>query len=347
MTRHVLAMLIIVASPAIALALQPGADPPGVEATNQDGKTVNLADLYGRRPVVIFFYPKSFTPGCTIEVQSFRDTHDDLSAFDAAVFGVSQDDQSTQRKFCDQYELQYDLLVDDGAIAKAFDVPAKGRFNSRWTVVIGRTGKVLLVEQNVNQDIKAHPANVRSALQADWKQYLAGFEPLFNGKDLDDWVPIQASADTWTVADGVLRCSGNPVCYVRTKKSYADYKLLVEFKYTEKLGNAGLLVHITGPDQVWPKSIEPNLNVGQMGKFYVIDGAEVKYVGENPLQNVEIAPGQWHRYEITCKADTIEAVLNGRLVNRAVKSNLTAGLIGIQSEGVPVHFRTVAIKSLK
>ena len=160
------------------------------------------------------------------------------------------------------------------------------------------------------------------------------------------WQAVSADADTWKVVKGELHCTGTPTCYVRTKESYKDYHLLVEFMYPKELGNAGLLVHINGEDKVWPKSIEPNLNIDQMGKIYLIDGASLEYVKDNPSAKVDIEPGLWHRYEIIAKGDTLRLILDGTVVNEAKKVSPTSGAIGLQSEGVPIRFRTIAIKSL-
>ena len=158
-------VVLMLACPALA-ALKPGDTPPPTKVKNQEGKTIDLAAFYGQRPVVLFFYPKSFTPGCTIEVQAFRDSDKELRELDALVVGVSRDEQDTQHKFCDSYKLKYDLLADkEGTLAKAFDIPTNNGLNARWTVVIGRTGKVILVDPDVNKDIKGHPAKVVSALK--------------------------------------------------------------------------------------------------------------------------------------------------------------------------------------
>ncbi|HOW73161.1 MAG TPA: DUF1080 domain-containing protein [Phycisphaerae bacterium] len=338
--------MLLATAPTVS-ALKPGDAPPAVQAKNQEGKSVDLGGVYGHRPVVLFFYPKSFTSGCTVEVQAFRDADKDLRVFDAAVFGVSCDEQETQHKFCDSYRLKYDLLADkDGVVAKAFDIPVNNGLSARWTVVIGRTGRVLLIDSNVSKDIKGHPAKVVSALKQDWEKYVAGFKPLFDRKDLEGWEAIAAESDTWKVVNGELHCTGKPTCYVRTKASHKNYKLLLEFMYPEKLGNAGVLVHINGEDKVWPQSIEPNLNVDQMGKIYLIGGASLEYVKDNPSAKVDIPAGLWHRYEITCKGDTIRLALNGVVVNEGRKASPSSGTIGLQSEGVPIRFRTIAIKSL-
>ena len=97
---------------------------------------------------------------------------------------------------------------------------------------------------------------------------------------------------------------------------------------------------------VTPKSLEPNMNIGQMGKIYEIDGATIEFVGENPLRKVDVAVGIWNRYEVVCKGDTSTVALNGQVVNRAKNASGSSGPIGLQSEGVPLHFRTIAIKPL-
>ena len=243
-------------------------------------------------------------------------------------------------------------MVDEGGkLAKAFGVPTirDGKFDARWTIVVGRDGKILTVDSEVGKDIAGHPKRLVAALQKDWENYRSGYTPLFNGRDLTDWVTIESVLSTWSVRDGLLQCSGKPTSYLRTKRSYRNYALLVEFQYTEQLGNAGLLIHINGPDKVWPKSFEPNLNVNQMGRLYEIGGVTATHAraDKQPIRKVNVEPGTWNRYEIICKGDMITLVLNGQVVNRAVNASVTSGRIGIQAEGVPLHFRTVAIKSLE
>ena len=78
---------------------------------NQDGKPVNLSD-YKASPVILFFYPRADTPGCTIEACGFRDTFEKLQSAGAVVLGISRDDVKSQKKFKDKYDLPYDLLAD-------------------------------------------------------------------------------------------------------------------------------------------------------------------------------------------------------------------------------------------
>ena len=78
---------------------------------DQDGNTVSLSD-YGASPVVLFFYPRADTPGCTIESCGFRDAFEQFQKAGIVVLGISRDDVKAQKKFKDKYDLPYDLLAD-------------------------------------------------------------------------------------------------------------------------------------------------------------------------------------------------------------------------------------------
>ncbi|MEY4273048.1 MAG: hypothetical protein RL250_1914, partial [Verrucomicrobiota bacterium] len=100
---------------------------------------------------------------------------------------------------------------------------------------------------------------------------------LFNGKDTAGWVafPEAASKDTWSVKDGLLACAGKPNGFLRTEKSYKQYKFTVEWRFT-KAGNTGVVVHMTPPDAVWPKSVECQGMHDRQGDFYLWNGATAK-----------------------------------------------------------------------
>jgi len=97
---------------------------PEVEGTDQEGKTVKLAEVYKENPyVVVYFYPKADTPGCTKQGCSLRDSHADLKALGIKVIGVSADDVEAQKKFSDKYSFPFTLLADkEGKIIDAFKV---------------------------------------------------------------------------------------------------------------------------------------------------------------------------------------------------------------------------------
>jgi len=102
---------------------------PAVSGINQDGATVNFADVYKKGPTVVFFYPKADTPGCTKQACSLRDAFADLSKEGVQVLGVSFDKPESQKAFKDKFTLPYDLIADpEGKIVAAFKVEkmAKG-----------------------------------------------------------------------------------------------------------------------------------------------------------------------------------------------------------------------------
>jgi peroxiredoxin Q/BCP len=132
------------ATPGFA-ALSPGDPAPAFAAKNQDGKTLRLLDFRGK-PVLMFFYPKDDTPGCTKEACSFRDQSSKFTDAGAVVLGVSRQDEASHRAFKSKHKLPFDLLVDaDGKLAESFGIgqmPVIGLLK-RQSVLIGPDGKVI------------------------------------------------------------------------------------------------------------------------------------------------------------------------------------------------------------
>jgi peroxiredoxin Q/BCP len=116
---------------------------PAFTLPDQDGKQVSLTDFEGR-VVVLYFYPKDETPGCTKESCAFRDAYQDFQDVGAEVIGVSSDSPESHKKFAAHHRLPFRLLSDrDGKLRKAFGVPATlGLLPGRVTFVIDRTGTV-------------------------------------------------------------------------------------------------------------------------------------------------------------------------------------------------------------
>jgi thioredoxin-dependent peroxiredoxin len=106
----------------VADEIQVGKPAPDFTLTAGNGKTVKLSELRGKR-VVLYFYPKSFTPGCTKEACSLRDSYSDLSGMNVEVLGVSVDDADTQRRFGEEHGLQFPILADAGGdVARLYGV---------------------------------------------------------------------------------------------------------------------------------------------------------------------------------------------------------------------------------
>jgi len=123
---------------------------------NQDDRTVKLFDYRGRR-LVLYFYPKDDTPGCTTEACSFRDFSDQFKAKNVAVLGISKDSPASHRKFIEKYHLNFDLLSDPTAEAiKAYGAWGAKKFLGktfegilRTTFVIGPDGNIEKTYPNV------------------------------------------------------------------------------------------------------------------------------------------------------------------------------------------------------
>jgi thioredoxin-dependent peroxiredoxin len=131
------------------MALAVGTAAPNFNTIDDEGKAISLADFQGKL-VVLYFYPKDDTPGCTKEAQSFRDNYTEYQNKDMVVLGVSMDDAASHQKFKEKYGLPFQLVVDtDGAITKAYDVDGGG-YSKRVTYIIDGTGTIVRVEDKVN-----------------------------------------------------------------------------------------------------------------------------------------------------------------------------------------------------
>lgn len=186
---------------------------------------------------------------------------------------------------------------------------------------------------------------------------------LWNGKDFAGWKLFTREPDhdvtkTWSVKNGLIRCEGKPAGYMRTEKDYADYHLHVEWRWPSKGGNNGVLVHMSGQDKVWPKSLECQLYSGNAGDFWVIGGLETaehakageRVRGRRTLKlkdSSEKKLGQWNAYDIICKDDWIVVMVNGILQNVATKCSDKSGKICLQSEGTPIEYRNIYIEPLE
>jgi peroxiredoxin Q/BCP len=146
--------------------IKPGDTAPDFALPDGAGKTVRLSDFRGRKPVVLYFYPKDDTPGCTKEACAFRDQYEDFTAAGAEVIGVSSDDAAAHTRFAEKYKLPFLLLTDAGGkVRKQYGVPATlGLLPGRVTFVIDREG---VVRHVFNSQLRAtqHIPEALAALQ--------------------------------------------------------------------------------------------------------------------------------------------------------------------------------------
>ncbi len=146
--------------------LNPGMAPPDFELPDQDGRIVRLSDFRGQRAMVLFFYPKDDTSGCTAEACRFRDDFQQFLDAGAAVFGVSGDSAESHRKFIAKYKLPFPLLCDKSdKLCRLYGVKKTfGIIPGRVTFVISRDGILLRVFSSQSEPVR-HIEEALSALR--------------------------------------------------------------------------------------------------------------------------------------------------------------------------------------
>lgn len=182
---------------------------------------------------------------------------------------------------------------------------------------------------------------------------------LFDGTSLAGWKPFVKDGDaskTWTVKDGTLICAGNPIGYIATEKEYTNFELTLEWRFdaAKGAGNSGVLLRVQQPDEVWPKSIEAQLESKSAGDIWNIGNFPLKTdttrtqgrrtvklhdTNEKPL-------GEWNRYRIVLNGGTLELYVNDLLQNTGTDAQVVAGRIALQSEGAHIEFRNIMLTPL-
>lgn len=118
---------------------------PDFTSTTTDGSTVSLKDFAGKK-LVMYFYPKDDTPGCTAQACSLRDANDDIKAKGAAILGVSTQNEATHQRFAAKYNLNFPLLADvDKSVAKAYGTIGGGGLMSQMTSIAGFADRVTFI----------------------------------------------------------------------------------------------------------------------------------------------------------------------------------------------------------
>ncbi|PHR95836.1 MAG: hypothetical protein COA78_29490 [Blastopirellula sp.] len=189
-----------------------------------------------------------------------------------------------------------------------------------------------------------------------------GFTPLFNGKDLTDWVNINGGPDTWSVKDGMIHCTGQPIAMMRTERQYQNFIVELEWRHLKPKGNSGIFVWANPlPAQSAPflKGIEVQILDGREGSWYTSDGdvfptwgATMKPINGRdgmrafPTEKRMKGSPEWNHYRITCIDGNISLAVNGKIVTQGQECNPRKGYISLESEGSPVDFRNIRIKEL-
>lgn len=138
------------------MGLKVGQVIPQFTLPDQDGKLFNSNDIVGKKPFVIFFYPKDYTPGCTLEVCSFRDSYEEFTELGATVIGISSDSENTHRRFASKYKLPFKLLADRQKKVQSLFKVESMLFNllpGRETYVVSKEGVILMAFNSINASL--------------------------------------------------------------------------------------------------------------------------------------------------------------------------------------------------
>ena len=139
-----------------ALAVEVGDMAPDFTLAASDGKTYHLADFKGRQAVVLAWYPKAYTSGCTIECKSLAEHGDLIKRFDVTYFMASVDELAKNVAFAKDQKADFPLLSDpDKSVAKAYGVLHMLGFANRQTFYIGKDGKILAIDRSVKPETAA------------------------------------------------------------------------------------------------------------------------------------------------------------------------------------------------
>lgn len=204
----------------------------------------------------------------------------------------------------------------------------------------------------------------------------SGTMSLFNGKDLTGWhvdVPEMdkdpQAKNPFIVRDGMLVSLGTPGGHLITDKEYKNYRLEIDYRFVDKPGNCGVLVHSSKPRALYdmfPQSLEVQMASGDAGDFWCIreditvdnmelrrgpkenwgtDGDKLRRI-KNLTDDAENPVGEWNSMIIECQGDTIKVFMNDELVNDGTDCTASKGRIAIQAEGTEVEFSKIELTEL-
>ncbi|MFO0953112.1 MAG: DUF1080 domain-containing protein [Isosphaeraceae bacterium] len=191
-----------------------------------------------------------------------------------------------------------------------------------------------------------------------------GFRPLFNGKDLSGWVPVNVAPETFSVRDGMIVSTGKPTGVMRTDRHYENFIIELEWRHMKPGGNAGLFLFgdaLPAPGVPFTRGVEVQILDGQEtanytshGDVFPIHGATMKPDRPHPGGWMRCLPSEkrakpspeWNHYRVECNNGEVKLAVNGKVVSGGTQCNPRKGYICLESEGSECHFRNIRIKEL-
>ena len=180
----------------------------------------------------------------------------------------------------------------------------------------------------------------------------------FTKSDQSNWVYVLKNktirpADVFIMDDGILQITGISTGYLRTRESYSNYELTIEWRWTKTLGNSGVLVHIQPQDTIWPACYQVQQKADDAGDIICMTGLwakectdHVKFTVKKMQTSNEKPLGEWNTVKVICKDNTLRVFVNGLLQNYITGLTASKGFIGFQNEGKPLEFRNLTLTNL-
>lgn len=190
------------------------------------------------------------------------------------------------------------------------------------------------------------------------------FRPLFNGKDLSGWVPVNVAPGTFSVRDGIIVSTGKPSGFMRSERPYENFVLELEWRHLQPGGNAGVFVWgdaLPAVGTPFARGIEVQIldgreteNYTSHGDVFAIQGATMTPDRAHPAGWMRSLPSEkrakpspeWNHYRITCKDGVIKLAVNGKEVSGGRECHPRKGYICLESEGSECHFRNIRVQEL-
>lgn len=154
--------------------------------------------------------------------------------------------------------------------------------------------------------------------------------------------------------NGILKVGTVTPGYIRTKKEYKNYSLSVEWRWTKKAGNSGVLLHIQKNDTVWPVCFQIQQKADAAGDIICMNGLwakectdKIKFTVPKMQATNEKSIGEWNSMKVISKNGTLTVFINDLLQNKITGMTKTKGFIGFQAEGCEMEFRNLEIKKVR
>ncbi len=224
--------------------------------------------------------------------------------------------------------------------------------------------RLLSLLNDWREDVGAQPPLDNPDYQPVSTDDSAEFLPLFNGKDLSGWKPINTAPSTWSFEDGMLVCSGKPIGELRTDRMYQNFILELEWRHMVPKGNAGVFIwadDITARGVPFHRGIEVQVLENDYGNtqshtthgdIFPIHGATMTPLNGRggsrafPTEERSHPSPEWNHYRIVCQDGDISLAVNGKVVTQGTACSPRKGYICLESEGGIVHYRNVRIREL-